>query len=196
MRAKVLHLKHLRHLTFALFLLANPHHVVTLSAFWDTDILILAIFVLYEFKHRIAIDSVWLGTIELTEEHCLTLIRIHAFKGNDYMWSFFKGGKEKILEDYWEISTILNLPQNVSYQATMTWMSLSSCKNLFALWLVQKVKASLPPSKQVILYHDKQANLWLCIWNMWRKFVQPIVAYETMGGFLTVRYFQWMRSFQ
>ena len=58
MRAKVLHLKHLRHLTFALFLLANPHHVVTRSAFWDTDILILAIFVLYEFKHRITIDSV------------------------------------------------------------------------------------------------------------------------------------------
>ena len=26
--------------------------------------------------------------------------------------------------------------------------------------------------------------------------VKPIVAYETMGGFLTVRYFQWMRSFQ
>ena len=116
LRAKVLHLKHLRHLTFALFLLANPHHVVTRSAFWDTDILILAIFVLYEFKHRIAIDSVWLGTIELTEEHCLTLIRIHAFKGNDYISSFFKGGKEKILEDYWEISTILNLPQNVRYQ--------------------------------------------------------------------------------
>ena len=96
MRAKVLQLKHLRHLTFAFFLLANPHHSVTGSAFWDTDILILAIFVLYEFKQRIAIDSVWLGTIELTEEHCLTLIKIHAFKGNDYISSFFKGGKEKI----------------------------------------------------------------------------------------------------
>ena len=58
MRAKVLQLKHLRHLTFAFFLLANPHYSVTGSAFWDTDILILAIFVLYEFKHRIAIDSV------------------------------------------------------------------------------------------------------------------------------------------
>ena len=43
MRVKVLHLKNLRHLNFALFLLANPHHVVTLSAFWDTDILILEI---------------------------------------------------------------------------------------------------------------------------------------------------------
>ena len=57
MREKVLHLKHLRHLTFALSLLANPHHVVIRSAFWDIDILILGIFVLYEFKHRIAIDS-------------------------------------------------------------------------------------------------------------------------------------------
>ena len=55
MRAKVLHLKHL---TFALFLLVNPHHGVTRSAFWDIDILILAIFVLYEFKHRTAIGSV------------------------------------------------------------------------------------------------------------------------------------------
>ena len=38
-------------------------------------------------------------------------------------------------------------------------ISLSSCKNLFALCLVQKLKASLPPSKQVLLYHANQENL-------------------------------------
>ena len=59
----------------------------------------------------------------LTEEHCLTLIRIHEVKENDFISSFFMGGKVKILEDFWEISTILNLPQNVSYQPRTTWIS-------------------------------------------------------------------------
>ena len=137
MRAKVLHLKHLRHLTFALFLLANPHHVVTRSAFWDTDLIILAILVLYEFKYHIAVDSVWLATIELTEEHCLALIRIHAFKGNDYVSSFFKGGKVKKLEDFYnfELASKCELPAKNDID-----ISLSSCKNLFALCLVQKSK--------------------------------------------------------
>ena len=55
-----------------------------------------------EFKHRITIDSVLLGIIELTEKHCLTLIGIYAFSGNNYIVRiiFFKRGKEKILEDY------------------------------------------------------------------------------------------------
>ena len=38
-------------------------------------------------------------------------------------------------------------------------ISLSSCKNLFALCLVQKLKASLHPTMQVLLYHANQANL-------------------------------------
>ena len=196
MRAKVLHLKHLRHLTFALFLLANSHHVVTLSAFWDTDILILAIFVLYEFKHRIAIDSVWLGTIELTEEHCLTLIRIHAFKGNDYMWSFFKGGKEKILEDYWEISTILNLPQNVSYQPRTTCVSLWAGARTVCSVSGAKIKSfftSFQTGPSVSCQPSKLDCVYQICGGNW---VQPIVPYETMGGFLTLRYFQWMRPFQ
>ena len=32
-------------------------------------------------------------------------------------------------------------------------------QELFALCLVQKLKASLPPSKQALLYHANQANL-------------------------------------
>ena len=38
-----------------------------------------------EFKHRITIDSVLLGIIELTEKHCLTLIGTYAFSGNNYI---------------------------------------------------------------------------------------------------------------
>ena len=64
--------------------------------------------VLYGFKDRITINyvsakkrkTVWLGTIELTEEYCLVIVRIYAFSGNYYTSSFFKRGKEKMLEDY------------------------------------------------------------------------------------------------
>ena len=48
-------------------------------------------------------------------------------------------------------------------------ISLSSCKNLFALCLVQKLKASLPPSKQVLLYHANQENL-----IVYMKYVEEI----------------------
>ena len=92
MRAKGVHLKALRHLAFALFVIR--------SAFGDTNILILAIFVFYEFKHSITIDSVWLGTIKLTEEYFLILIGIHAFSGNDYISSYFWEAKK----NYWKIT--------------------------------------------------------------------------------------------
>ena len=50
--------------------------------FWDNNIFILMISVLYEFKHRITIDSVsvkkiknvWLVTIVLKKEYCVTLV--------------------------------------------------------------------------------------------------------------------------
>ena len=48
-RANIFHSKELRHLTYALFVLSNPHDVIQL-AFWDTDIFILAIFAFYEFR--------------------------------------------------------------------------------------------------------------------------------------------------
>ena len=78
------------------------------SPYGDTGILILVISVLHEFKHRITIDStsakkgknVLLGTIELTEEYYLALVRTHALSGNDYKSSFLKRGKEKMLADY------------------------------------------------------------------------------------------------
>ena len=76
-----------------------------------------------ELKHRITIDSdsikkrknVWLGAIEFTEYN-LALFEIHAFSGNDYISSFFKRGKEKMLEDYWKIFTIFNLLRNSSQE--------------------------------------------------------------------------------
>ena len=60
-----------------------------------------------ELKHRITVDSnsikkrknVWLGAIEFTEYN-LALFEIHAFSGNNYTSSFFKRGKEKMLEDF------------------------------------------------------------------------------------------------
>ena len=40
------------------------------------------------------------GWVQQTEEYRLALVRIHAFSGNGYVPSFFKRGKEKMLEDY------------------------------------------------------------------------------------------------
>ena len=90
------------------FVIGNPDHGANRSTSGDTVILILAISGFYEFKHRITIDSVsarkrknvWLGTIELIEEHCLVLVGIQAFSGNNYTSTFLKRGKEKMLEDY------------------------------------------------------------------------------------------------
>ena len=82
--------------------LEDSHHVVIRSASGDTDILILAIPLLYQLKLRIKNDSVsakkrinvWLVIIELTEEYCLELVGIYAFSGNYYI------SLEKMLEDY------------------------------------------------------------------------------------------------
>ena len=74
----------------------------------DTEILILVVSVLHEYKHRITIDSVstnkrknvWLVTIELTERVLFSISRTHALSGNEYKSSFLKKGKEKMLADY------------------------------------------------------------------------------------------------
>ena len=136
MRAKVLHLKYLRH---ALFVLLNPHDVVLRWAFRDTDILILAIFVLYEFRIQASHYNrpCLIGYNRADRRaYCLTLIGIHAFSGNDDVSCFFKRVKEKILENYWEISTILNLPRNVRYEPRKTWRSLWAARKtcLLCVW--------------------------------------------------------------
>ena len=92
------------------------------SASGVTDILTLVIFVVYELKDRITIDSVsakkrksiLLGKIKPTEEYCLALVGTHAFSGNDYI-SFLKRGKWKMLANYWEMSKSFNLLQKVGY---------------------------------------------------------------------------------
>lgn len=74
----------------------------------DTDNLILAISVPYELKWHTTVHiasakkrkNVWLGTIKLTEKYYLKLVGIYVWSGNNYVSSFFKRGKEKMLEDY------------------------------------------------------------------------------------------------
>ena len=96
-----------------------------------------------ELKHRITVDSnsikkrknVWLGAIEFTEYN-LALFEIHAFSGNNYTSSFFKRGKEKMLEDYWKIFRIFDLLRNVMYQPRVTWRPLWPAGKicLFCVW--------------------------------------------------------------
>ena len=73
---------------------------------------------------------------------------------------------------------------------------LSSWKILFALCLVQKLKSSLVPSKQVLLYHANQANLIVYVKYVEDTRYSQLLQYQTMGGFLTIKYFRWMRFLQ
>ena len=135
-------------------------------------------------EHPIIIDnvsakkrrSVWLNTIEFR----LALVGIHVFSGNDS--SFFKRSKEKMWENYWEISKTFNFLQNVRCQPIMTRRCLWRAARICLLCADAKVKsinnvrwkkfdqklqheykvadlASLPPCNQVLLYHAKRDNL-------------------------------------
>ena len=73
---------------------------------------------------------------------------------------------------------------------------LSSWKILFALCLVQKLKSSLVPSKQVLLYHANQVNLIVYVKYVEDTRYSQLLKYQTMGGFLTIKYFRWMRFLQ
>ena len=67
----------------------------------DTDIFILALFHLCDFKERVILDTgttvnrklMLLSSYELSESHRHALIGFHAFTGNDYNSSFLKYGK-------------------------------------------------------------------------------------------------------
>ena len=55
----------------------------------DTDILVLIISLLYEFKNRIVIVGssrklIWLGSIDFSSNRLNSLLGFHAFTGNDY----------------------------------------------------------------------------------------------------------------
>ena len=94
------------------FLEENENHCVIIrSPSIDTDILVLTVSVLYSHKTRILLDnnsgkerkSVWLGTLELSQQRSPSLIGLHAFSGNDYVSSCFKKGKNqfwKLLETF------------------------------------------------------------------------------------------------
>ena len=66
----------------------------------DTDLLVLAVALLSEFKARVYFDSgvgdqrkfLWIGGIDMPEQHVKALTGFHAFTGNDYASSFFRKG--------------------------------------------------------------------------------------------------------
>ena len=67
------------------------HRVIIRSPSGDTNILVLAVSVLYSHKTRILLDnnsgkerkSVWLGALELSQQRSSSLTGLHAFSGND-----------------------------------------------------------------------------------------------------------------
>ena len=68
----------------------------------DTDILVLTIVHLYNYKEKIHLDNgtgvkrnnIWLGALQFKDEILNTLIGFHSFTGNDYVSSFFRKGKQ------------------------------------------------------------------------------------------------------
>ena len=69
----------------------------------DTDILVLAVSLLHQFKDRVYLDNgigsnrrvIWLGSIDFSEQRRKALIGFHAFTGNDYTPDFFRKTKTK-----------------------------------------------------------------------------------------------------
>ena len=186
LRAKVLYLKHLRHLTFALFLLANPHHVVAQSAFWDNDIFILH----YNRQYLIGYNRAGRrALLDMNQNTCIQRRLLYII--------FLKGRQRKnigrLLRNFYnfKLASKCEVPAKNGIRYLFEQLGELVCpvsgakvKSFFSSFQAGP-SVSCQPSKLDCINE-------ICGGNS----VQPIAAYETIGGFLTVRYFQWMRSFQ
>ena len=85
--------------------------MIILSPPGDTDIIVLVVSLLNDYKDHVIINngsgkarkSICLGGIELSQHRCRSLIGLHSSTGNDYISSFFKKGKDqcwKLLEKH------------------------------------------------------------------------------------------------
>ena len=83
---------------------SNETSTVTLrSPSGDTDIVVLSVALLYEFRNRVILDDgsgdnrkiVRLSSLDIEKDLLDALVGFHAFTGNDYVSSFFRKGKEK-----------------------------------------------------------------------------------------------------
>ena len=90
---------------------SESNQILLRSPSGDTDILVLVLSILHEFKDRIVIDNgtgnsrklIWLGSIEMSNSRINSLLGVHSFTGNDYVPSFFRKGKGvcwKILKNH------------------------------------------------------------------------------------------------
>ena len=94
----------------------ETNRVLLRSPSGDTDILVLIISLLYDFKNRIVIDNgvgssrklIWLGSIDFSSSRLNSLLGFHAFTGNDYVSSFFRKGKG-ISEKFYKSSVNLRI---------------------------------------------------------------------------------------
>ena len=67
----------------------------------DTDIIILTISLLLDYKNRCVLDSgsgnkryLWLGKVGMPFQRRKSIIGLHSISGNDYVSAFFKNGKK------------------------------------------------------------------------------------------------------
>ena len=75
----------------------RSNQVLLISPSGDTDILILIVSLLHDFKERIVLDNgsgnsqklIWMGTVEFSSNRRESLLGFHVFTGNDYVSSFF-----------------------------------------------------------------------------------------------------------
>ena len=81
----------------------TENKVVIRSPSGDTDILVLAAALLYNFKEHLVIDNgsgesrkcIDLRSLQFSECKYCAMLGLHAFTGNDYLSSFFRKGKER-----------------------------------------------------------------------------------------------------
>ena len=103
----------------------ETNQVLLRSPSGDTDILILVVSLLYDYKERIVLDNgvgnsrklIWLGNIDISRSTRNSLLGFHAFTGNDYVSSLFKKGKSvcwKVLQRYSKFESPLSALGNTS----------------------------------------------------------------------------------
>ena len=131
---------------------------------------------------------IWLGGIDIPEQHVKAFIGSHTFTGNDYVASFFRRGKRTCwkamtaynkfqecfanLGESWipSVSIFTVLEEYVCYLYSHRNKSVKSVRyKMFEKKLSGENKsvdiASIPPCKSVLNLHIKRANIVAKIWK-------------------------------
>ena len=183
-------------------LILQAWHVLTSTTMYvniqspsgDTDVIILTISLLLEYKNRCFLDSgsgdkryLWLGNIDMPLQCRQSIVGLHSISGNDYVSAFFKKGKKtwwnkmvqfaQFEETRAALGTERELSEQIFQQIQEFVCIIYGCReksiNKAHFKLFEKKQrgkkcpdlALIPPCESVLRYHTKRANTVAYIWR-------------------------------